>query len=71
VTDTYYNWSGIGAICYLILFQGSTWFTELLSSDKYPEYKEYRKKVGMFVPGLISMTSGGFGDGGLNEKKTE
>jgi len=71
VTETYYNWSGIGVICYLILFQGSTWFTELLSSGKYPEYKEYRKKVGMFVPGLISLSSGGFNDGGSDEKKTK
>ena len=35
-----------------MLFQGSTWFTELLSGQKYPEYKNYQKRVGMFVPGL-------------------
>lgn len=69
VTETFYNWSGVGVICYLILFQASTWFTELLSSNKYPEYKEYRKKVGMFVPGLSSVFSGGFGAAGSNEKK--
>ncbi|KAF2837952.1 DUF1295-domain-containing protein [Patellaria atrata CBS 101060] len=41
-TDTVYNWTCIGAISYLFLFQGSTWLTELLTSQKYPEYKEYQ-----------------------------
>lgn len=49
-TSTWYNWSGVGAVAYLCLFQGSTWLTELLSAGKYPEYKEYRKQVGMFLP---------------------
>ena len=52
VTQTYYNWSGVGALAYLALFQGSTWLTELITSGKYPEYAEYQKKVGMFVPVL-------------------
>ena len=49
-TNTTYNWSGIGAAAYLLLFQGSTWLTELLSARKYPEYKDYQKKVGRFFP---------------------
>ncbi|MCJ1387723.1 hypothetical protein MMC18_000566 [Xylographa bjoerkii] len=60
VTKTYYNWSGVGAIGYLILFQASTWFTELVTAGKYPQYAEYQKKVGMFVPGSLSALSGGF-----------
>ena len=60
VTKTYYNWSGVGAIGYLILFQASTWFTELVTAGKYPQYAEYQKKVGMFVPGALSALSGGF-----------
>lgn len=71
VTETYYNWSGIGVIGYLVLFQASTWFTELLSSGKYPEYKEYRKKVAMFVPGLLSLSSSGFNDGRSDDNKTK
>ncbi|KAF7510604.1 hypothetical protein GJ744_006216 [Endocarpon pusillum] len=51
-TNSTYNWTGIGALSYLILFQASTWFTELISSDKYPEYKEYQARVGKFVPRL-------------------
>ena len=33
---------------YLILFQSSTWLTEKLSAEKYPEYKIYQQRVGKF-----------------------
>jgi steroid 5-alpha reductase family enzyme len=49
-TGTLYNWTGLGAMSYLILFQASTWLTELLSAGKYPDYKLYQKKVGKFLP---------------------
>ena len=62
ITQTYYSWSIIGAISYLILFQGSTWFTELISAKKYPEYKEYQRRVGKFLPGLGSHAPGNFSD---------
>jgi steroid 5-alpha reductase family enzyme len=52
ITGSWYNWSGIGALGYLALFQSSTWFTELISGGKYPEYKEYQQKVGKFLPKL-------------------
>ena len=52
-TFTFYNWTFVGAISYLLLFQGSTWFTEMLSSGKYPGYKEYQRRVGRFLPKLI------------------
>ncbi|KAL8796869.1 MAG: hypothetical protein Q9195_000952 [Heterodermia aff. obscurata] len=61
-TKTYYNWTGVGAICYLCLFQASTWFTELISAKKYPEYKEYQKRVGKFFPKLVSNLPGDFSD---------
>ncbi len=51
-SDVLYNWTLLGAMSYLILFQGSTWFTEALSAAKYPEYKEYQQRVGMFLPRL-------------------
>ncbi|PSN67892.1 DUF1295-domain-containing protein [Corynespora cassiicola Philippines] len=47
---TYVNWTFAGAMSYLILFQASTWLTELLTSKKYPEYKIYQERVGKFVP---------------------
>ena len=62
VTQTYYNWTGIGAIMYLILFQASTWFTEIISAKKYPEYKEYQNRVGKFLPRIGSGPPGNFSD---------
>ncbi|KAL8984285.1 MAG: hypothetical protein Q9177_004744 [Variospora cf. flavescens] len=53
VTKSYYNWSGVGAVAYLILFQASTWFTELVTAKKYPDYKVYQERVGKFVPNLM------------------
>ncbi|KPI42175.1 uncharacterized protein AB675_5317 [Cyphellophora attinorum] len=49
-SGTLYNWTGIGFLSYLILFQASTWLTELLSEQKYPEYAQYRRQVGQFIP---------------------
>lgn len=49
-SQTLYNWTGVGALSYLCLFQASTWLTELLSSQKYPDYKIYQRNVGKFLP---------------------
>lgn len=62
VSDSFYSWTAIGAASYLILFQASTWFTELISAQKYPEYKEYQQRVGKFVPKLTSDLPGDFSD---------
>jgi steroid 5-alpha reductase family enzyme len=48
-TGSYINWSMIGCILLLILFQGSADFSEKISADKYPAYKEYIKQVPMFL----------------------
>lgn len=53
-SETIYNWTLAGAICYVLLFQGSTWFTELTTASKYPEYKEYQRRVAKFIPRLSS-----------------
>ncbi|KAL1971072.1 hypothetical protein VTN77DRAFT_23 [Rasamsonia byssochlamydoides] len=50
VTQTPLNWAGVGALGYLLLFQGSTWLTESISASKYPEYREYQARVGRFIP---------------------
>lgn len=47
---SYLNWTGAGAFSYLILFQASTWLTELLSAGKYPDYKVYQQRVSKFLP---------------------
>jgi hypothetical protein len=48
------NWTFAGAFGYLILFQASTWFTELLSARKYPDYKIYQERVGKFFPKMAT-----------------
>ncbi|KAF2091826.1 DUF1295-domain-containing protein [Saccharata proteae CBS 121410] len=52
-TYTFFNWTFVGALSYLFLFQASTWFTELISAGKYPDYKEYQQRVGKFLPKLF------------------
>ncbi|KAI0481095.1 DUF1295-domain-containing protein [Xylariaceae sp. FL0804] len=47
-----YSWAGCGSAFLIMLFQGSTWLTELITAGKYPEYKDYQKQVGALVPGL-------------------
>lgn len=44
------HWSGIGALLLTLLFIGSTWFTESISSGKYPEYADYRATTSAIVP---------------------
>lgn len=46
------NWSAIGFLVLMLLFQGSTNFTEAISSRKYPAYKEYIKSTPKFIPKL-------------------
>lgn len=53
-SETFFNWTGAGALGYLILFQSSTWLTELISAGKYPEYKVYQNRVGKFLPRLFT-----------------
>ena len=62
ITKGYLNWTIIGPIGYLTLFQASTWFTELISAKKYPEYKEYQKRVWMFLPIPSAGPPGDFSD---------
>ena len=61
-TEAMYNWTLAGALSYIFLFQGSTWLTELLSANKYPEYKEYQQRVAKFIPRLNTSLPGDFSD---------
>ncbi|KAF2455995.1 hypothetical protein BDY21DRAFT_365199 [Lineolata rhizophorae] len=58
ITDVYWNWTLVGAISYVLLFQGSTWLTESISAKKYPEYKTYQKLVNKFIPNLLGAPPG-------------
>jgi steroid 5-alpha reductase family enzyme len=49
-TGKWVNWSVAGALLLIILFQGSSDFSEKISAQKYSEYKEYQKKTGRFIP---------------------
>ncbi|KAH6654347.1 hypothetical protein BKA67DRAFT_535673 [Truncatella angustata] len=51
-TQVLYSWTGLGSLFLIMLFQGSTWLTELITAGKYPEYKHYQGQVGMTVPSL-------------------
>ena len=52
-TGEWLNWTVAGCVLLIILFQGSADFSEGLSADKYPKYKEYQKKVRRFLPKLF------------------
>jgi steroid 5-alpha reductase family enzyme len=51
-TGKWINWSIAGALLIVLLFQGSVNFTEEISAGKYPEYKDYQKRVGKLLPGI-------------------
>ncbi|MFT6282488.1 MAG: steroid 5-alpha reductase family enzyme [Salibacteraceae bacterium] len=51
-TGVWINWSVAGAILLVLLFIGSSNFSEEISASKYPKYKEYQKKVARFIPFL-------------------
>ena len=45
------NWSVIGALLLIVLFQGSSSLAEEISGGKYPEYEKYCRSVPRFFPG--------------------
>lgn len=49
-TGYWFNWSITGCLLLVVLFQGSSDFSESISAGKYPEYKEYQEKTGRFLP---------------------
>lgn len=46
----WFNWSIAGCLLLIVLFLGSSSFSEEISSGKYPEYADYRKRVPRFIP---------------------
>jgi steroid 5-alpha reductase family enzyme len=47
------NWTIAGSVLLVILFIGSSTLTEKISSEKYPSYADYRKKVARFFPRIF------------------
>ncbi|MBN1198288.1 MAG: DUF1295 domain-containing protein [Bacteroidales bacterium] len=46
----WFNWSIAGCLLLIVLFQGSSQFSEEISEGKYPEYSDYQKRVPRFFP---------------------
>jgi steroid 5-alpha reductase family enzyme len=49
-TGEWLNWSVAGCVLLIILFKGSSDFSEGISAGKYPEYKDYQRRVPRFIP---------------------
>ncbi len=52
------NWSIVGAALLTALFQGSTWLTERISVEKYPEYRDYQRTTSRLLPWLPGRAEG-------------
>ncbi len=52
-TGAWINWSVAGCLLLIILFQGSSDFSESISAEKYPLYKQYQETVGRFLPKIL------------------
>ncbi len=53
-TGRWINWSLVGGILLILLFIGSSDFSEQISSGKYLEYKDYQKRVPRYLPFKLS-----------------
>ena len=59
------NWSMIGCVLLVLLFQSSGPFTEKITLQKYPvQYSKYQKKVGLYIPRVF-----GYKSDEMDEKK--
>jgi len=49
-SGTWLNWTIGGPVLLILLFLGSSDFTESISKSKYPAYEEYKKHIPRFLP---------------------
>ena len=49
------NWTMAGPVLLILLFEGSSEFTERISMEKYPGYKNYRQQVPKFIPVIFKL----------------
>jgi steroid 5-alpha reductase family enzyme len=49
-TGQWFNWTIAGCLLLIVLFQGSSAFSEEISAEKYPDYGDYQRRVGKFIP---------------------
>ncbi len=57
-TGEWINISLVGALSLILLFQGSTNFTEKISLGKYPAYADYQRRIPRFIPRMLGRASG-------------
>ena len=50
-----FNWSMMGSILLILLFQGSGRLTESITIKKYPKYVEYQQAVPLYLPSIASL----------------
>jgi steroid 5-alpha reductase family enzyme len=56
-TGEWINWSVAGCVLLIILFKGSSDFSEDISANKYPEYSQYQRRVPRFIPFMKGIKS--------------
>mmetsp|Transcript_6495 Transcript_6495/g.8436 ORF Transcript_6495/g.8436 Transcript_6495/m.8436 type:complete len:315 (-) Transcript_6495:466-1410(-) len=49
------NWTAIGSILLALLFQGSGWFTENITQQRYEKYSDYMDRVALYIPDLYKI----------------
>ena len=49
-TGRWFNWSLAGALLLVLLFIGSSDFSEKISAEKYRDYEDYQRKTPRFIP---------------------
>jgi len=64
------NWTFVGPMLYLFVFQASTPITEYISVGKYPEYKLYQERIGRFIPNIGRPSYGAYVEGQKNATKS-
>lgn len=52
---TYVNFTAVGFVLLLLLFQGSGPLTEKITLEKYPAYRQYMDRVPLYVPNVRSL----------------
>eukprot|EP00573_Skeletonema_grethae_P000645 CAMPEP_0201686300 /NCGR_PEP_ID=MMETSP0578-20130828/800_1 /ASSEMBLY_ACC=CAM_ASM_000663 /TAXON_ID=267565 /ORGANISM="Skeletonema grethea, Strain CCMP 1804" /LENGTH=333 /DNA_ID=CAMNT_0048170343 /DNA_START=146 /DNA_END=1147 /DNA_ORIENTATION=+ len=57
------NWSMGGFVLLCVLFQGSGWLTEEISSSKYPAYRDYQRRVPLYMPKMSALWNLLIGEG--------
>ncbi|MCB0755254.1 MAG: DUF1295 domain-containing protein [Flavobacteriales bacterium] len=54
-TGEWLNWTITGAVLILMLFQGSSNFSEEITASKYPEYASYQARTSRFIPNISKL----------------